>query len=484
MATLAGFSGRDLFSGPSPLQAIADRTSEFVRQQKEEEANEAFSGILIEGVRGFDKTLAKESGIPAEAEFQNLSRIVPGGVSNNQIKNLRVLGKLDPAKAQAAFNIIRTGQAEQIANARAQVKKRGLIAIGLRNEKDPQKRAQMAVGFAESSPNLVGQMSEFLKMSPESQEVFLDKSILEARTFDEVLKTSLQPIPTTKVEVGDEIQTSFVDPVTLERGRVSAPRFQEKPLPGFTLSPGQRRFGPSGEQIASVEEAPQTPEQRTSLAKNLELAGIDPRSPEGIKIITESITKPGVKIDLNKGVDFKIPNGFMLDKKNGKILGIKPIPGGPKDTLTGENAAKAQMLRTAQKAAKGINKFVFDEDGTLNRTNLFNASFGTPGTAGRELRNKMEFGIQGITRSETGAAMPESEVDNTRERFMPSVFDSVATAKLKLQMFNEFIGGTLKLLDPTGRFASDRFNAELVNRGGEVAPSSSNQPQKNIVVDF
>lgn len=241
------------------------------------------------------------------------------------------------------------------------------------------------------------------------------------------------------------------------------------------------------------------PETRTTLAKNLELAGIDPKSAEGKKIIKESITKPGVKIDLNKGLDFKLPTGFMVDKRDGKIIGVKPIPGGPKDNLSGENAAKAQMLRTARKAAEGIDTFVFDKEGEIDRVNLFNAKFGTPGTQGRELRNKMEFGIQAITRSETGAAMPESEVDNTRERFMPSPFDSKETIQLKLDMFDEFITGTLKLIDPTGRFNSTRFNEELINRGGfptelepaapapaqaapaPVAPGQTNQP---VIVDF
>jgi len=208
------------------------------------------------------------------------------------------------------------------------------------------------------------------------------------------------------------------------------------------------------------------------------LAGIDPLSAEGKKIIKESIVKPGVKIDINKGLDFKVPAGFRAakNKETGQIDGVEPIPGGPKDTLSGENAAKAQMLRTALKAAEGIRGFIFEKDGSLNRTNLFNASLGTPGTKGRELRTKMEFGIQAITRGETGAAMPDSEVDNTRERFQPSVFDSLKTAELKIDMFFDFLNGNLDLIDPTGRLNEDgirtgqlnieRFNEELIRRGG------------------
>lgn len=207
------------------------------------------------------------------------------------------------------------------------------------------------------------------------------------------------------------------------------------------------------------------PEARTTLAKNLELAGIDPLSPEGKKIIKESIVKPGVKIDINEGLSgFKVPKGFMFDKdETGKITGVKPIPGSKADRLGAGDAAKVQMIRTAQKAATGIKELIFDKFDKkgagieLNSTNLFNAEFNTPFTDGRKLRIKMEFGIQGITRSETGAAMPPAEVDNTRIRFMPSIFDTAEIARLKVEMFDDFLSGTLQLIDPSGRFNEDRF---------------------------
>lgn len=300
MATLAGFKGSDLFSGPSPLQGISDVIGGIIKERKEQEANEALSEILIEGVSGFDKTSAKQPGLPGQPGGQDLSRIVPGGVSSSLLKHLRVLGKLDPAKAQFAFNIIRTGQAEQIAKARAQVKKRGLIAIGLRNEKDPQKRAQMAVLFAESDPNQAGQMNELLKMSPESQEVFLDKSILEARSFDGVMASILKPIPTTEVNVGDEIQTSFVDPITLKRGRVSAPRFEQKApvapksrtinvgdgLQQFQeLNPATNKFENVGNPFEAGEKGPREQEQILEARRTrTPLVQITPFEEEGQKL--------------------------------------------------------------------------------------------------------------------------------------------------------------------------------------------------------
>jgi len=264
---------------------------------------------------------------------------------------------------------------------------------------------------------------------------------------------------------------------TIGKEEIAKRAAEEKRRQPFTLTPGQTRFDAEGNVIAQVRPKEPTPETRTSLAKNLELAGIDPQSVEGRQIIKDAITKPGVKIDLNKGLDFKIPAGTRLVDRNDPTKGVEPIPGGPKDTLSGENAAKAQMLRTAIKASKGIRGLVCAKDGSLDRVNLFNANFATPGTKGRELRNKMEFGIQAITRGETGAAMPDSEVDNTRERFQPSLFDSVKTANLKLKMFDEFLRGNLKLIDPTGRFNTERFNDELTARGGEVTTPEVTTPQ-------
>lgn len=248
------------------------------------------------------------------------------------------------------------------------------------------------------------------------------------------------------------------------------------------------------------------PPTKTSIEKNLDAAGIT--DPEVRKdIIVKSLTKPAVKVDINKGLSFKVPNGFMLLDENDPTKGVTPIPGGPKDTVTGENAGKVQMLRTAQKAFKGVRELVFDFDKKGNITglqniNLFNANIGVPFTGiqgvpftdGDKLRAKMEFGIQGITRIETGAAMPDNELDNTRTRFMPKVTDTLEIAQLKLDMYEDFINGTIQLFDPSGRFSSERFDAEFNLRAqggkGAQAPGTkqttpqTTQPQRNIAVDF
>jgi len=182
--------------------------------------------------------------------------------------------------------------------------------------------------------------------------------------------------------------------------------------------------------------------------------------------------QPGVQVNVGGEPNFKVPTGFMLKDPQNPKKGVTPIPGGPQDKLSGESAGKAQMLRTAKKQIGLIKKLTFDKDGSPDWVNIANSAAKTPKTEGRKLAAAMEVGIQAITRLETGAAMPPSEVDNTRARFQPSVKDSAEVVKLKLDMFEDFISGALRLLAPDGRFDEQRFNEEFESRLGQTQPTS------------
>jgi len=428
------------------------------------------------------KDLAKkkeEQRLKEEKELEiedNIRLLSDPDVTANQEKEalIRISTLTGAPAAKNILAVIERDDKNEIAEFARMADKAFKIATFLKGIKDPVKRMQ-AIRQEISKAQIAGEditgFVELARMTPEEQEIAIERQIITA-----------------------------TDVKTLT-----------KPSPGFTLSQGQQRFDSAGRPIASVpatpqetftpvfdsegnivgqrstltgkvESDPRTPKipTRTSLIQNLEAVGIDPKSREGKDIIVKSLTKPGVKIDLSEGLNFKLPPGFMLLDKNDPAKGVTPIPGGPKDNLTSENAAKTQMLQTARKASAGIRNLIFDKDGTLNRTNLFNAQFNTPLTDGRKLRNKMEFGIQAITRLETGAAMPENEVENTRTRFMPNFGDTVEIANTKLQMFDDFINGTLKLIDPSGRFNAERFDTELENRVSQKigAPVTQQTPDR------
>jgi len=410
-------------------------------------------GGIASGVKGQAIRQGQEAQRLQQRQIQGQTDILASGVGGKKEEAaLLRLSALNPQVGNAMRQALERGDAQELAAANAQAEKGFKEATFLQNQESfgGKRNALISLGRAEAARE-GGDPSRILKLLdlPEEQ---LNTEIQRMLTMGVDLKTL-----TTRTKLGPE----------------------------------ERLVTASGQEVARGLGKAET---KTALIKNLEAAGIDPGSPEGKKLIKASITKPGVKIDINKGLDFKIPPGFRkVRDANGQVTGVEPIPGGPKDNLTGENAAKAQMLRTAKTAAQGIRDFVFDKDGEIERETLIAASFNVPGTRGRELRTKMEFGIQAITRSETGAAMPAEEVDNTRQRFMPSVFDSKATINLKLQMFDEFISGTLSLIDPTGRFDAERFNSDLRNRGGvptdpdtgePIAAEAPGQTDQPIVVDF
>jgi len=178
----------------------------------------------------------------------------------------------------------------------------------------------------------------------------------------------------------------------------------------------------------------------------------------------------GTTVNVGDNQPYKIPNGFMLRDQDDYKKGITPIPGGPADAQTPEQAGRTQMLRTAAAQVPLIKSLVFNKDKTINMENIATASLRLPRSVGRRLATAMEQGIQAITRVETGAAMPPQEVENTRKRFQPSVLDDDKTIKLKIEMFEEFIGGSLKLLDPSGRFDTERFNLEFEKRLNDDIP--------------
>jgi hypothetical protein len=224
---------------------------------------------------------------------------------------------------------------------------------------------------------------------------------------------------------------------------------------------------------------------QSSLIGNLKAAGIKfddagrVISDDDKKLIIDILKKPQVSI--KEGIkltpDFVPVNQEEWDRGD-HSSGIKALKGSKADRLGISDAAKVEMVQVAIKAAgkagdpRGIDGLVYeteidangnlvlirDADGNLNvdRTTLAASFAGLPGTDGQLLNVKMEMGIQAITRGETGAAMPPSEVENTRIRFMPKITDSAAVIQVKLEMFREFLNGSLKLVDPTAtRFTVD-----------------------------
>jgi hypothetical protein len=165
---------------------------------------------------------------------------------------------------------------------------------------------------------------------------------------------------------------------------------------------------------------------------------------------------PPVSVNLTPPMAGVGPDGkpvfFQVPKAGGApqiVPGVVP-PSALKDPdgQTPENAGKVAM---AQQAITSVDEFrgrVFTEDGRLKRGVL--AAMMTPGAAGmpgnedaRIAYSAIRNAVEAKLRMETGAAATEPEVQRTINRFMPTPFDTKASADFKLGELQKFFSTAL-----------------------------------------
>ncbi len=158
-----------------------------------------------------------------------------------------------------------------------------------------------------------------------------------------------------------ELSTSAPDPVALAQGatlvdprtgRVIATGAQGGQK-GFTLSPGQQRFGPGGQQIAAVPDAPKPVFQALTSNEKAQL-GLPKEGAFQRDVSTGRISQiGGAKTNINIGqtklsADYKP----VLDE-GGNIVGAEPIPGT-------KAAREAAAIQTKTEKGKKIREKVSD----------------------------------------------------------------------------------------------------------------------------
>jgi hypothetical protein len=183
----------------------------------------------------------------------------------------------------------------------------------------------------------------------------------------------------------------------------------------------------------------------------------------------------------------------LIDTKTGK----SPLPSEnliqgelPKNiiarqaTPSSDVVGKESMVDTARIQMPIINKTLFDNGdpatGKINKDILFPAEilranipivsylarYAAPDNAIR-LANAYEYGIQGITRFETGAAMAPTEVGNTAKRFMPLNTDPEDVIRNKVAAYQLFLNHAKDYIDPNkikegGKLTVDDVNFDKV----------------------
>ena len=123
--------------------------------------------------------------------------------------------------------------------------------------------------------------------------------------------------------------------------------------------------------------------------------------------------------------------------------------------LSPERAGRMAMISQGVENIRGVRDAIVSEDGTVDRalvlsmvTDIPFAGKGVPFTEGRTIRAQFEDTAAAKLRLETGAQANETEIQNIIDRFLPSLLDSDATIKDKMDRLVAFFETSLSKSDP------------------------------------
>lgn len=140
----------------------------------------------------------------------------------------------------------------------------------------------------------------------------------------------------------------------------------------------------------------------------------------------------------------KPPSGYRW--KQGQLGVLEPIPGGPATVQSPEQAAKTELLNNGIKDMERYRDLVL-KDGKVDRQIILGMATpgmaGVPGTNSRLAYSYIYNAVEAKLRAESGAAVPESEVQRMAKRFVPSPLDNDQTIKSKVDRLEEFLKGSL-----------------------------------------
>ena len=143
----------------------------------------------------------------------------------------------------------------------------------------------------------------------------------------------------------------------------------------------------------------------------------------------------------------KPPAGYRFTESGD----LEAIPGGPATKQSAEAAGKVALIKQGEKDIGRFRNLIMDEDGDFDRLKLA-ALVDIPlipgidkGTLGaREEYSTLFNAINARLRLESGAAVPESEVERALRAFLPNPFDSQKTIKSKIDRMEEFFTSAKK----------------------------------------
>jgi hypothetical protein len=137
-----------------------------------------------------------------------------------------------------------------------------------------------------------------------------------------------------------------------------------------------------------------------------------------------------------------LPAGYQWVDFNDTTKGLAPIPGGPAEKMSPDQAGRAQLPESALSAAKTAQSIIYDSNtGKFNRGAVLQMYTNLPGTEGARARANMEDAVANALYLKTGAAATKEEVAKQSSIYLPRPWDSDKTKLDKMQRFNDFVGG-------------------------------------------
>lgn len=155
---------------------------------------------------------------------------------------------------------------------------------------------------------------------------------------------------------------------------------------------------------------------------------------------------------------------FEDSQGNAAPLGITPrqameqgfVPAG--DKVTPEQAGRITGLRGARQIAANLRNQIVGEDGAvkISKKDLFNLTFGTFWTKGRNMKRQFQDAIDTVIRARTGAAATEQEMKGLALQFQPDIGDDDSTIVNKMDRLQQFLDGSLEGISLPPRLAAER----------------------------
>jgi len=346
----------------------------------------------------------------AKAQSAQQQQQALGGYLGGREGALATAG-VSPQNIASAQGVLGKGQEQEQATTEQEAMAHAQGAYNVRTAQDKQgaysRYRQDMIGAGYETPE---EMPE--QYSPEMDDT-LDELIRGGQEFKDV-------VGTTKGSLGErKLQFQIRDLERKERNTLQ----QEKLLEGLLGA------GPSDNQIISG-----ATDTNITSGGEASIAQLQQERDRLLPALTSKSVAEVVKSKISQ-IDDQIKFQRSLSKEKRKL----------EEKMTPEQAAKVALLRVGSDQLEEAVELITDKNGKFNDTDVATMTFGVPFTGGRNARSLFLSAINAQLRSESGAAVPEEEVQRGFQRFVPQMGDDQKTRESKVNSLRALFKETGKI---------------------------------------